>query len=190
MGMDEYEQVLVTSRQELRDWLAANAGRTEGIWLVTYKASSGKPSPSYDDIVAEALCFGWIDSTVRRRDEESAMQLLTPRKPTSTWSSLNKRRVAELIEAGLMTERGLRSVEVAKENGSWSIYDPVERLEVPEDLAEALAAKGARTTWDGFPAGARKQMLWWLVSAKRPATRQRRVDAIIEAAADGRRALG
>lgn len=190
MGAEHYEHVLVTSRDELRQWLIANADRPEGIWLVIYNKDSGKPSPTYDEIVEEALCFGWIDSTVRKRDDKSRMLLLTPRKPNSTWSALNKRRLEHLLPSGRMTERGLRAIETAKANGSWSMLDPVERLEVPNDLAAALDQAGLRATWDGFPPGARKQMLWALVSAKRPQTRQQRLDRIVAEAAEGRRAWG
>jgi uncharacterized protein YdeI (YjbR/CyaY-like superfamily) len=191
VGLDDMEQVLVTSRQEWRDWLAANADTSPGIWLVTYKRSSGMPAPTYDDIVEECLCFGWIDSTVRPRDDRSAMQLVTPRKPRSTWSAINKARLEHLIPSGLMTERGLRAIEVAKANGSWVLLDSVERLEVPEDLAAALdAVPRAREFFDGMPPGARKQNLWFVVSAKRPETRASRIAAIVAAAAEGRRAVG
>jgi uncharacterized protein YdeI (YjbR/CyaY-like superfamily) len=190
MGIDDYEQVLVHSAAELREWLEANADREQGVWLVTYNKASGMPFPSYDEIVEEALCFGWIDSTVRGLDSDRSMLLFTPRKPTSTWSAVNKRRLEELIPSGRMTERGLRAVEVAKANGSWEILDSVERLEVPDDLAAALAAAGQTATWDGFPPGARKQMLYQVISAKREATRQQRIDRIVAAAAEGRRAWG
>ena len=191
MGVDDLEQVLVTSRHEWREWLAANADTSPGIWLVTYKRASGMPSPSYDDIVEECLCFGWIDSTVRPRDQETAMQLVTPRKPRSTWSATNKARLEHLIPAGLVTERGQRVIELAKANGSWEALDSVERLEVPEDLAAALDADpGAREFFDGMPPGVRKQNLWFVVSAKRPETRAARVAKIVAAAAEGRRFVG
>jgi uncharacterized protein YdeI (YjbR/CyaY-like superfamily) len=191
MGIDDYEQVLVTSRQEWREWLAANGDRSQGIWLITYKKASGRPAPTYDEIVEECLCFGWIDSTARPRDEATAMQLITPRKPRSTWSAVNKARLERLLPSGLMTERGLQAIEVAKANGSWELLDAVEALEVPEDLAAALdAVPAARAFFDGLPPGSRKQHLWHVVSAKRPATRAARVAAIVAAAAEGRRAVG
>jgi len=190
MGLDDYEHVLVHSRAELRAWLEANADRPQGIWLITYNKDSGRPAPTYDEVVEEALCFGWIDSTIRKRDQESSMQLLTPRKPRSTWSAVNKQRLEHLLPSGRMTERGLRAIEVAKANGSWGQLDAVERLEVPADLAAAIDEAGVRATWDGFPAGARKQMLWSVYSAKREETRQRRVANIVAAAREGRRALG
>lgn len=191
MGLDDLEQVLVTSRAELRAWLEANADTSPSIWLVTYTRSSGKPAPSYDDIVEEALCFGWIDSTVRQRDGETSMLLLSSRKPRSTWSAVNKARLEHLLPSGLMTERGLRAIEVGKANGSWGILDPVDRLEVPDDLAEALDAQpAAREFFDGMPPGARKQSLWFVISAKRPVTRAARIERVVAAAAEGRRPVG
>ncbi len=191
MGLDDYEQVLVSSRAEWREWLEANADTSPGIWLVMPRRGNDDPAPTYDEVVEEALCFGWIDSTVRTRDERVALQLLTPRKPSSTWSASNKERLARLIPAGLMTERGLRVVDAAKANGSWEILDSVERLEVPDDLAVALDADpAARAYFDGMPPGVRKQNLFFVISAKRPETRAARIAKIVTAAREGRRAVG
>jgi len=192
MGLDDLEQVLVTSRAGWRAWLAANADTSPGIWLVMpRRRADDDPAPTYDDVVEEALCFGWIDSTVRTRDERYALQLLTPRKPTSTWSASNKERLSRLVPAGLMTERGLRAIEVAKANGSWELLDTVERLEVPDDLAAALdAVPAARSFFDGMPPGVRKQNLYFVISAKRPETRAARIAKIVTAATEGRRAVG
>ncbi len=191
MGLEDLEQVLVTSRAGWRAWLAANADTSPGIWLVMPRRGNGDPAPSYGEVVEEALCFGWIDSTVRTRDERWGLQLLTPRKPNSTWSASNKERLSRLVPEGLMTERGLRAIEVAKANGSWEVLDAVERLEVPEDLAEALDAQpAARAFFDAMPPGVRKQHLWHVVSAKRPATRATRIAKIATSAAEGRRAVG
>ncbi len=191
MRLDDLEHVRVTSRAEWRAWLAANAGTSPGIWLLMPRRGNDDPAPTYDEVVEEALCFGWIDSTVRTRDERFGLQLVTPRKPTSTWSASNKERLSRLIPAGQMTERGLRAVEVAKENGSWTILDSVERLEIPEDLASALdATPAAREFFDAMPPGARKQNLYFVISAKRPDTRAARITRIVTAAAEGRRAVG
>ena len=119
-----------------------------------------------------------------------AFDLVTPRKPTSTWSALNKHRLTGLLASGRMTERGLRAIEVAKANGSWEALDEIELLIVPDDLAEALADAGVRDMWDSFPAGARKQMLWAVSSAKRAATRRDRIARIVAEAQHGRRAYG
>ena len=190
MGIDDYEQVLVTTRQQWRDWLTENAESAPGAWVITYKRATGKPAPSYDDIVEECLCFGWIDSTVRPRDAETALQLVTPRKPSSTWAATNKARLERLIAAGLITERGMRVVEAAKANGSWSALDAVERLEVPDDLAAALdAVPSARAFFDAMPASALQQHLWYVISAKRSETRAARIGKVVMAAAEGRRAV-
>ncbi|TXH41789.1 MAG: hypothetical protein E6Q90_11075 [Actinobacteria bacterium] len=190
MALPDYEHVRVTTREEWREWLSENADRDQGIWLVTYRRHTERPAPSYEDIVCEALCFGWIDSTIRTLDDERNALLLTPRKPTSTWSASNKARLEHLLPAGLVTERGLRAVEVAKANGSWTILEAVDSLQVPDDLAEALGAAGAREIWDSFTASARKQMLWQVISAKRPGTRSARITRIADEAAAGRKAWG
>jgi uncharacterized protein YdeI (YjbR/CyaY-like superfamily) len=116
---------------------------------------------------------------------------MTPRKPKSGWTRLNRRRVAAMEAQGRMTDAGRRTVEIAKANGWWTIYDAVEDLLEPDDLRAAIDARsGARAAWDGFPPSARKQMLWWVVSAGRPETRARRIATIAAEAASGRRAQG
>ena len=146
---------------------------------------------AYADLVEEAICFGWIDSTVNTLDDARSLQLMTPRKPKSGWTRLNKQRVAALETQGRMTDAGLRAVEAAKANGWWTIYDSVEDLLEPDDLVDALdACPPARTAWNGFPPSARKQMLWWVVSAGKPETRASRVAKIVDEAEHGRRAAG
>ena len=145
----------------------------------------------YPEVVEEAICFGWIDSTVNILDEDRSLQLVTPRKPKSTWTRLNRKRVADMEAAGLMTDAGRRAVEVARANGWWTIYDPVEDLVEPDDLAAVLDADPrARTSWDAFPPSARKAMLWWVISAMKDDTRARRIDTIVQKAARGERAQG
>jgi uncharacterized protein YdeI (YjbR/CyaY-like superfamily) len=179
------------TRVAWRAWLAENHASVRGVWLASWRNSTGRPAVPYPEVVEEALCFGWIDSTVNILDEKRGLQLLTPRKPRSTWTRLNRQRVAELEAAGLMTEAGRRAVEVAKANGWWTILDPVEDLIEPADLAAALdAVPQARKEWDAFPPSARKMMLWWVVSAAKPDTRARRIATIVSKAAHGVRAAG
>ena len=148
-----------------------------------------RDEPSYEEAVEEALCFGWIDSTAKRLDEARTLQLFAPRKPRSTWSASNKERVARLEREGLLAPAGNAAIEVAKENGSWSALDAVERLEEPLDLAGALDTDAAaRENWNGFSRSSRKAILWWVVSAKRPETRTKRVDQTVRMAAKGLRA--
>jgi uncharacterized protein YdeI (YjbR/CyaY-like superfamily) len=174
-----------------RAWLAANGETARGVWVASWRKASGQESVGYVDLVEEAICFGWIDSTVNVLDDDRALQLMTPRKPRSGWTRLNRRRVAAMEAQGRMTDAGRRAVERAKANGWWTIYDPVEDLLEPDDLAESLdAVPAARDAWAGFPPSARKQMLWWVISAGKPDTRAGRIAKIVAAAATGSRAVG
>jgi uncharacterized protein YdeI (YjbR/CyaY-like superfamily) len=146
---------------------------------------------SYEDLVLEALCVGWVDSSARRVDDERTALQFTPRRPGSGWARTNKARVDALERAGLMTSAGRAVVDAAKADGSWTLLDAAEALEEPPDLVVALdALPVARTAWDCFPPSARKQMLMWVLTAKRPATRAARVAAIVQKAAHGERAQG
>jgi uncharacterized protein YdeI (YjbR/CyaY-like superfamily) len=174
-----------------RAWLAANHDSARGVWVVSWRKASGRDRVPYEGLVEEALCFGWIDSTVNILDDERGLQLMTPRRPKSGWTRLNKRRFAALEAEGRMADAGRRAVEVAKANGWWTAYEAVEDLVEPDDLAEVLdASPAARAAWDGFPPSARKQMLWWVVSAGKPATRASRITTIVAEAERGRRAAG
>lgn len=188
MVASSYERVSVTNRAEWRAWLAEHHATSPGVWLVQWKRGRGT-SPEYEEVVEEALCFGWVDSQVRSVDADRTEQLLTPRKRSSTWARTNKERVARLQAAGLMEPAGLAAVEQAKANGTWTLLDDVEDLVEPPDLTAALdAVPAARVTWDGFPPSARKLLLTWLVTAKTAPTRERRVATIVSEAAAGRRA--
>lgn len=186
---DGREIVEVSNRAAWRRWLAKRHQQRDAIWLVFHKMTSDGTSPSYEEAVEEALCFGWIDSTVNRLDEQRSLQLFAPRKPRSTWSMSNKERVARLEREGLLASAGIAAIEVAKANGSWTALDAVERLEEPPELAAALDADAAaRENWDGFSPSSRKAILWWITSAKRPETRARRIEQTVRMAAKGLRA--
>ena len=187
--MRDAPEILVTTRAELRAWLGANHTQPNGIWLVTYKKASGKPRVTYDEIVEEALCFGWIDSRSGTVDGERSKLWLAPRKRGSGWSRLNKERVARLSAEGLIAQPGQRVIEAAQADGSWAALDEVEDGIVPSDLAAALAATPpASTEWDSFSASTRKGILQWIASAKRPETRAKRVAETAELASRGLKA--
>ncbi len=189
--MDDDPQLHVETAAEFGDWLSANHDTASGVWLVTWRTPTGRPAPSYEDCVLEALRYGWIDSTRRTLDEERSMQRYTPRRPGSGWSRTNKDRIAELESGRGLEPSGLAVLEAAREDGSWDLLDSVEALEVPDDLAAALASvPGAREQWDEFPPSARKRILQWVVTAKRPETRERRVTDAAHKAARGERAQG
>jgi len=159
-----------------RDWLATNHTRAEGVWLITWKKSAGKPTISYEESVEEALCFGWVDSKGNKLDDERTMLWFAPRKAGSGWSRPNKARVERLIAQGRMTPAGLAKIEVAKADGSWALLDAVENLEVPDDLAaEFDNYPAARANFDAFPRSARRGILEWIVQARRPETRAKRI---------------
>jgi uncharacterized protein YdeI (YjbR/CyaY-like superfamily) len=170
-------QVHLETRQQWRAWLEENAATSQSILLVTWRRPTGRPAPSYEDIVEEALCFGWIDSAGRKLDEERTGLRMGPRRSTSGWARTNKTRIERLERDGLMTEAGRAVIERAQADGSWTLLDDVEDLIVPADLAAAFDARpGARKHFDAFPRSARRAILAWIVQAKRPETRQRRLD--------------
>jgi uncharacterized protein YdeI (YjbR/CyaY-like superfamily) len=172
-----------------RAWLVANHVHKEGVWLITYKKSSGKPRIDYEEAVEEALCFGWIDSKGNKLDEERTMLWFAPRRPNTGWSALNKRRVEKLITEGRMAAPGLAKIEAAKADGSWWVLDAVEALEIPPDLAAALQANpDAERYFDAFPRSAKRAILVWITSAKRAETRAKRLAETVRLAAQNLRA--
>jgi uncharacterized protein YdeI (YjbR/CyaY-like superfamily) len=183
------EQFHAESRDDWQRWLAKNHDTSDGVWLVSWKISTSKPSMTYDESVELALAYGWIDSTAGTVDDERNKLWFAPRRPTSGWSRPNKERIARLEAAGRMAAPGQRAVEIAKENGSWTLLDDVWNLVVPDDLDAALAKRnGAREHWEAFPPSARRAMLEWIVQAKREDTRRKRIDDIADKAARGERA--
>ena len=175
-------------RKAWRDWLQHNHDTADRIWLIYYKKKSGKPSVSYSDAVDEALCFGWIDSRVKSIDDEKYMQLFTRRKADSVWSKVNKEKVARLIAAGIMREPGFAIIAAAKANGSWTVLDAAEALVLPVDLEQALLKNPAALAFfTGLNRTDKRNMLQWLVMAKKPETRLQRINTIVEEAAQGRK---
>lgn len=185
--------VEVSSRAAWRAWLIANADTSRGVWAVTVKKSALEPGDEYvsaRDLNEECLCVGWIDSKPGRIDERRTALLCTPRKPGSGWSKVNKDRLAPLLDAGLVTPRGLAVIEVAKADGSWDRLEAVDALVVPDDLANALdSIPDARRHFEAFPPSARRGILEWIQNAKRPATRAARVAETAELAGRNVRAL-
>lgn len=173
---DLLEHFYAKDRRAWRRWLTNHHLRAQSVWLVYYKKDSGTPSITYPEAVEEALCFGWVDSRPNKLDATRYKQLFSPRKPKSPWSAINKKRVALLIENERMTSAGLSKVNAAKKDGSWSYYDGVDALAVPKDLRAALASSSAaKRHFAEFPSSSRKIILWWIMSAKRPETRAKRI---------------
>jgi uncharacterized protein YdeI (YjbR/CyaY-like superfamily) len=186
--MAEHEEIEIRSRAELRVWLSANHQRTESIWLVTWK----KHTPhhvAYSEVVDEALCFGWIDSQPKLLDADRSMVRLSPRKPGSGWSKVNKDKIERLTRAGLMAEPGLEKIAAAKRDGSWALLDAANADTLPSDLVAAFARyPGGAENFAVFPPSARRAILEWISLAKRPETRAARIEETASLAAKGERA--
>lgn len=183
MPKKEVEIFRPTSRTDWRKWLEKNHHSQQAVWLVYFKSSSKITSLSWSEAVDEALCFGWIDSTRKTIDQESFMQYFSRRKPNSTWSKINKEKVAQLIQDNRMTKAGYASIKTAQQNGTWTILDDVEALVIPEDLKMALETHPESLKYfDSLSKSDKKILLHWVTFAKRPETRQKRILEIAESA--------
>ncbi|MEH2463187.1 YdeI/OmpD-associated family protein [Nostoc sp.] len=187
---NEFPTFCPQSHEEWRKWLEKNHRTSFGVWLIYYKVKTGKPSVRYSEAVKAALCFGWIDSKVKSLDEERYMQTFTPRKPKSVWSKLNKQYIEELIEQGLMTITGLQKIEAAKQDASWNTLDAIKALIIPLDLKQALEANTtAKEYFEAFNNSSKKNILFWIESAKRPETRLRRIEQTVNSTAKNKNPL-
>jgi uncharacterized protein YdeI (YjbR/CyaY-like superfamily) len=172
------------NRQQWREWLQAHHDQHQSVWLVYYKKASATPTLTWSEAVDEALCFGWIDSQAKPLDKEKYQQLFSRRKPKSGWSKVNKDKIERLLATGQMAPAGLARMEAARQDGSWTLLDEVEQLVVPADLAAALQAQPpAMAFFASLSRTDRRNLLQWLVLARRADTRQRRLAAIAELAA-------
>lgn len=177
----------ITSAAKWRNWLEKNQDTNQVIWLKMRRKNANSPGLLYEEAIAEALCFGWIDSTKRSWDEEFSIQSFTKRKSKSVWSGINKKKIAQLIKEGRMTNAGLASIKVAKANGYWTILDNVEKLLIPEDLQ--LAFNSCPEGEDYFLSlsnSKKKMLLAWIAMAQRQETKLQRIGIIIENGREGR----
>ncbi|OHB61356.1 MAG: hypothetical protein A2168_06455 [Planctomycetes bacterium RBG_13_50_24] len=175
------KQLYVTNRNEWRNWLSLNHATEAGIWLIFYKKETSKPAIAYEAAVEEALCFGWIDSIVRKIDAARFVRKFTPRSDKSIWSPLNKKRANKMIKQGLITEVGLAKIKTAKKTGLWD-KDVRPRIshDVPPEFARALARnKKAKENFDKLAPSYRKYYIGWITVAKRPETKKRRIEESI-----------
>jgi uncharacterized protein YdeI (YjbR/CyaY-like superfamily) len=183
------KRVYVKNQDEWRDWLTQHHDKSTGIWLVFYKKHTGKPSLEYEAAVEEALCFGWIDSIIKKIDDESYVRKLTPRKPNSRWSNLNKKRIMKLQRQGLMTKAGMARVKEARETGLWDKPDrPSISFVVPKELERALAINAkAKRFFDQLAPSYQKHFIGWIAVAKRQETKDRRVKESIALLEQGKK---
>lgn len=178
--MEEKEHHYFKNPQEWRNWLHDNHHSSKGVYLIFYKVGSEWESMRWEEAVQVAICYGWIDSTVKKLDDERRRQMFTPRKDKSVWSKLNKTYIEKLIADNLMHESGLKKIETAKQNGTWESLDAVENLQMPADLEAAFAKnKTALDNYNNFSKSYRKSYLYWLNQAKREETRASRITQIV-----------
>ena len=180
--------IQMKDRGSWRRWLEKNHDRKQSVWVLFPKKHTSRPSVAYTDAVEEALCFGWIDSQVRRVDEDAYIQKFTPRKRKSVWSPSNKQRVRKLVRLGLMTPAGLAKVAEAKKDGSWTTLDAVEKLEaMPRALRETIGRNAAAgKNFRKISPTLKKQFLWFIASAKREETRTKRIAIVVRLLARNR----
>jgi uncharacterized protein YdeI (YjbR/CyaY-like superfamily) len=171
------------TRIEWRKWLEENHQSEKSIWLIIYRKGSETPSIYYPEAVDEALCFGWIDSKAKPLDNEKFIQFFSKRKEKSVWSKVNKEKIERLTKEGLMTKTGYETIEIAKRNGSWTILDEAEALIIPEDLDKEFQKRNnAKKYFLSLSRSDKRNILQWLVLAKRKETREKRITEIVELA--------
>ncbi|MEJ2627331.1 MAG: YdeI/OmpD-associated family protein [bacterium] len=178
---NKMEKVYLANRKEWRTWLEKNHALSSGIWLIFYKKHTDKPVLEYNAAVEEALCFGWIDSIIKKLDAERYMRKFTPRNSLSYWSDINKKRVEKMIEQGKMTAYGMSKIQTAKKSGKWyKSPRPDISFEIPEEFKQALNNDPeAKKFFDTLAPSYKKQYLGWISTAKRQETRQKRINEAI-----------
>lgn len=180
----------VTKRDDWRAWLRKNHSSRREVWLIYYKKHTGKPRIPYDDAVEEALCYGWIDSTVKRIDDEKYTQKFTPRNEKSNWSELNKRRAKKMIREGRMTKTGMAKFKHAGKQTNEEAKDkpPKKRLVTPPDLKKALSVnKKALRNFNNFAPSYRRLYIGWITNAKRKETREKRIKQTVKWSAENKK---
>jgi uncharacterized protein YdeI (YjbR/CyaY-like superfamily) len=171
-----FQQLELKSRAEWRAWLAKHYTQKESVWVVIPKKGATFSLLTVAEVVEEALCFGWIDSVPGKIDDWRYKLLVSPRKPNSNWSKINKARVAQLTKAGLMQPPGLAMVALAKKTGTWDALNDIDELKYPPDLEKAFTKnKQAKIYFDAFPPSTKKGILEWILNAKTTETRTKRI---------------
>lgn len=174
---DELPIVHFADAAAMEAWLEGDGGASQGVWLKIAKKGAEEPSVTYEEAVELALCFGWIDSQIRRFDDQHYVQRFTPRRPRGRWSKINREKAEALIEAGRMRPAGLAEVEAARADGRWdAAYEGQRSAKVPPDLQRELDASPAAAEFFGSLSGAnRYAIIYRLEEAKKPETRERRL---------------
>ena len=189
MKKDGVNTFYAKDQNSWREWLEENHQTEKSVWLIIYHKDSITPSIYYDAAVDEALCFGWIDSKPNKRNQESFFQFFSKRNPKSNWSRKNKQKIERLLKAGKMHQSGLAMIEHAKKTGTWNALDDVENLIIPNDLQKVFDQNPeAFQNYQNFPPSVKRGILEWILNAKKPETRQKRIQETVSKAAQNIRA--
>jgi uncharacterized protein YdeI (YjbR/CyaY-like superfamily) len=189
MDTHDVNTVIARTTAQWRAWLSENSRTENEVWLIIHHKDSETPGVRYHEAIEQALCFGWIDGLHRRRDTDSSQLRFTPRTPRSIWSRVNRRRAADMIEQGLMTEHGYAAIDLAKAKGTWENMANGDSAVVPGDLRAAFGRNdAARANFEKFPPSSTRLILEWIASARKPDTRQRRIERTVTLAAMNLRA--
>ncbi len=170
------------------EWFRLNMQKYNAVFLILYKKGCGTPSITYDEAVNVALCYGWIDSKINKRDEISWYQYFAKRNPKSNWSRVNKAKIEKLMAEGRMETPGMEMVRIAMQSGTWTALDEVEALILPVEMKQMMEENQvAHKNWEAFPKSVKRGILEWIFNAKRPQTKIERIKNTVSAAADNRR---
>lgn len=180
---DGIKTFYATSQKEWRNWLNKNHKSEKSVWLIIYKKETNIPSVYYSEAVDQALCFGWIDSKPNKRDEQSYYQFFSKRNPKSNWSKVNKLKVEKLTEKKLMHQAGCEMIDIAKQNGTWDALNEIEKIVLPEDFKLLLDKnKTAFEHWENFSRSSKRGILEWIINARKPETRKKRMEETVSLA--------
>jgi uncharacterized protein YdeI (YjbR/CyaY-like superfamily) len=177
---DRINAIYAESRKEWRNWPEKNHQSEKSVWLIIYHKDSKTSSVTYEEAVEEVLNFGWIDSKPNKRDNESYYLFFAQRKPKSNWSKANRERAEKMMRQGLMTEAGKAMIELAKKTGTWTALKEVQNAVIPVDLQKEFDKnKRAFENFQEFPPSSKRIILEWILNAKRPETRQKRIEETV-----------
>jgi uncharacterized protein YdeI (YjbR/CyaY-like superfamily) len=182
-AIDGVAVIEAPSRAHWRAWLEDNCTSLRSVWVRIFGQRSSTPSVRFHDAIEDALCFGWVDSKAIKRDPESCYLLFSPRNPTSSWGRINRQRADKMIKQGLMRPHGQAAIDPAKRIGTWDALAEAQNLVVPPDLQVLFDAdEAAARNFSEFPPSSRRLILEWIMKAKRPETRERRIRQTVDQA--------
>jgi len=187
---EDFNQIEISSQEELRSWLLSNHTQSKSVWLVTYKKCVEDKYVSRRDVLDELICFGWIDGIRRKLDDKKTMQLISPRR-VEHWAKTYKDRAEKLINDGRMHTSGLESIEVSKSNGLWNFMDDVDGLVVPKDLSLELSKhRGATGFFEKINPSSKRFVLRWIKLSKTEKTRKNRINKVALLSSKGEKLAG